>query len=270
MTQTDVAPLRTDEERAAAFNSLAKGNEGGPPEMPLPAGGVVTLHTGLPRDGMVVRDAVVREMNGFDEEAVAKVASASEVNLTKVIDTIVQRCTESVGGASLSPADFAAMTVGDRDELYLGVIEATFGADKTFTLTCTHCDERNDIVFSLHGDIERRKDTSPTFERPVSLPSGKLALIHPVRVCDAEKVFDGEDRTAAEQNTLLLAQCVVSVDGIPVQAPLIMQALGVRDRRALVQAIADAQAGPVFGEHEVPCASCSEPLRFTVSGGDLL
>jgi hypothetical protein len=269
MTQTDVAPLRTDEESANAINKIVK-DQGGPPEMPLPPGGAVTLHTGLPRNGGTARDAVVREMNGFDEEAVAKIAVSNGGNLTKIIDTIVQRCTESVGGEALGSADFANMTLGDRDELYLGIIEATFGDSKTFTIECKSCSEPNDIVFSLRDDIKRRSDPSPTFDRPVALPSGKIAVLHPVRVCDGEKVFDGSDRTAAEQNTLLLAQCVVSVDGIPVQSLLIMQALGVKDRRALVQAIEDAQAGPTFGEHEVPCAHCSEPLRFTVSGGDLL
>lgn len=273
MTLTDEAlnpeQFRQDVDRARALNQVIS-DPGEPPKIALPGDPRVTLSMGVPRDGHKGRtDASVREMTGSDEEAIAKLAAA-DAGFGKVVDAIVQRCTVSVGDKPLTQAEFDHLTVGDRDALFVAVVRLSFGDERQFMIPCGACNKRSEVHFSITEDIKYREVPEDlAWERTVALANDHTAVVTPLLRKQAATLYDGSERTLAEQATLLISECVTEVDGEPMTHDRAL-ALSVRDRRTLIEAINATQTGPIFGDHEVDCPNCGAKMSFTVLGGDLL
>jgi hypothetical protein len=81
--------------------------------------------------------------------------------------------------------------------------------------------------------------------------------------------MDNADKTAAEINTLLLAGCVISVDGAPSMGAHTVLSLGMTDRANLVDEIIDNNPGPRLGEVKKACRACGESMNLPLSLLDL-
>jgi predicted RNA-binding Zn-ribbon protein involved in translation (DUF1610 family) len=258
---------------AAAFN------EAGKPEMPVieePNPGIVTLSYGVEIDGERRKLVTVRELSGSDEEALARLdPSKGDQYYVLLMDLIIKRATETIGGVTPSPADLGRLLMGDREIIFLEIILATIGEEKEYEdVVCPECGDIFTATVSIRGVVDTHRlenEDDPTFQ--VELRDNSVVHLRYPTGDDQMSLFQGKEvakKNSSERNTLLLGRCIETVDGRPVRNAVdYARNLGMADRRTLIDALGD---GPrvEFKEVEVPCPECGVELPFKLSWADLL
>jgi hypothetical protein len=247
---------------AEAFNTAITDDA---PEMEDPPPTTVTLLRGVPDNGVWHTTEVVRELTGEDEETLASIDVGKDSNLSfgEYISEIL-----SLGVVSIGPIESPSkeildeLMLGDRELLFLGIVRATYGREREYTVTCPKCEQENFITVDLDSDfpitpsawdlhsphhIEIKNGTVA-----VNLPNGKAS--HAV----------SKAKTTAEQNTLLIANCLV---GGTVE---FARKLSMADRNKLVKTLLDNQPGPTLEEVKAPCGHCSTEITMVLDWASLL
>lgn len=240
------------------------------PLMKEPPGNVVELPGGyIDAEGSLHTEARIREINGSDEEAMARELRNPTINVPKVVDLLLRRTVQAVGTIEPATPVLGKMLTGDRAALMLAVRILTFGSDwEVPDFPCRLCGELFGTIVELDSipidkldnsavqeiDVELRHDHTAT----LSLMTGDLQL---------EMVGDG-NRTGPEEATIAIDRCLRKLDGLPVAGP-VAQKMSMADRRTVVKALADAQPGPRMEEVVVTCTECGREANYTVSLVDL-
>lgn len=266
----------SDSDRAAFAQAFT---EAGRPDMPLielPNPGVATLSYGVEIDGERRKVVTVRELNGSDEEALARLDPAKgDQYYVLLMDLIIKRATETLGGVVPSPADLGRLLMGDRDIIFLEIVLATSGESKEYEdVTCPECGDVFNADVEIRGvvDIHRLEEEDNPFTDVVLRDGTSIHLRYPTGE-DQMSLFQGKDsgkKNASERNTLLLGRCIDTVDGKEIRNAVdYARSLGMADRRTLIDALGK---GPrvEFKEVEVPCPECGIELPFKLSWADLL
>ena len=275
---TDVAEPEpfSEVDRAAFADAFA---EVGRPEVPLievPNPGVATLSYGIEIDGERRRIVNVRELNGSDEEMLARLdPTKGDQYYVLLMDLIIKRATESIGGVTPSQADLGRLLMGDRDIIFLEIVLATTGEEKSYEgVQCPECGDTFDAHVPIRGVVEVHRldeDDDPFVD--VTLRDGTMVHIRYPTGDDQMSLFQAKDaakRNTSERNTLLLGRCIDTVDGKEIRNGAdYARNLGMADRRTLVEALGK---GPrvEFKEVEVPCPECGVEMPFQLSWADLL
>jgi hypothetical protein len=216
------------------------------------------------QDGTVVKTAEVRELNGADEEAISKAGSKA-----KALGVLLQRGLIKVGTEDATKDMLDNLLSGDRDAILLGIRKVTFGDELKAMAHCYACNEDQEIVVVLSEDIPVRPlDASKGRTWIVETKKGPVGVALPTGLVQ-KKLMDNADKTAAEINTLLLAGCVISVDGAPSMGAHTVLSLGMTDRANLVDEIIDTNPGPRLGEVKKACRACGESMNLPLSLLDL-
>lgn len=222
----------------------------------------VTLPGGfINREGALVKYAEVRELNGADEEAVARAGSTG-----RALNVMLQRGLVSLGMEPASKEDLDTLLAGDRDAILIGVRRATFGNTIDFTGTCQSCSTRQNLTVDLTKDIpvvelkDPKEDRLWTYESKqgvvvVGLPNGGTQ----------RRLLENGDKNAAELNTILLAGCVASINGSPSIGASTVLKLSWKDREAIVQEVLDRNPGPRLGEVKKACEACGEDILMPLT-----
>jgi len=258
---------------AAAFE------EAGRPEVPLievPNPGMATLSYGVEIDGERRKLVTVRELNGSDEEALARLdPSKGDQYYVLLMDLIIKRATETIGGVVPTPKDLGQLLMGDRDIIFLEIILATTGEEKEYEdVKCPECGETFNAHVGIRGviDIHRLEEDDDPYT-DVTLRDGSVIHLHYPNGEDQMSLFQGKEvagKNSSERNTLLLGRCIESVDGKVIRNAIdFARNLGMADRRTLIDALGK---GPrvEFKEVEVPCPECGVELPFQLSWAELL
>lgn len=275
MNEELVVDEDTLQEAAASF---AKASEPDIPQIDPPGSGSVTLMWGVAGDeGERLTRAEVRELNGADEEAMAKLKQNSASYYTDLVDLVLRRAVELVGDTAITPQNGAAvlgdLIVADRELLFKEIILTTFGTEREYNdVTCPACDGANDITVDFEGLIEVTELKGEPGTRVTLRDGSKVDLHYPLGK-DQKFVYDTkDDLTEAMANTRMIARCIDTVDERPLkehEAHRYALELGMADRRKIVTALA---GGPSvkFKEVEVPCTECGEAIPFAFGWADLL
>jgi hypothetical protein len=233
----------------------------GLPEDSITLGGGVVMP-----DGRLLTEAVVREMNGADEEALSRVSIAA--NMVRFIDTLVQRCLVSVGGEELSREQKDTMLIGDRDTVVLAIRRATYGDKlKLEDLKCPACGYVFSVAYSLTKDVPiKQLEDAQKRIRTVAL-TGKHQNAEVVLIDGGtqKKVYadDTDGLSDAEINTRMLRWCVQRIDGMPVMdTNQVREGLSTVNRQRILSYLLEHQPGPRYQEVKQACPSCetSSPL----------
>ena len=241
------------------------------PLMATPPANVVELPGGyIDADGNLHTEARIREINGSDEEAMARELKNPSVNVPRVVDLLLKRTVESIGTIEPVPAQVLGnMLTGDRAALMLAVRILTFGTDwEVPDFPCRLCGETFGTIVELDSipidkldnpmvqevEVELRNDRTVT----LSLMTGEVQL---------EMVGDSS-RTGPEEVTIAIDRCLRKINGLPVAGPN-AQRMSMADRRTVVNALAEAQPGPRMEEVVVTCTECGREANYTVSLVDL-
>lgn len=259
---------------------LAKMLEGTRPDVPVieePPSGHCTLLLGIEHQGVRYRSAVVRELNGTDEEAIARLPRNSANYSVLIVDLHLRRAVTQIGPVDVTknPEVLGDLIVSDRDILFKEILLATYGTERDYErVVCPTCQFEMSLNVDIEGLIEITNPKSAfTSDRfVVELRDKRKVLMRYVTGKDQLAVFESVSRTpsSAEANTAFIAHCLVKVDNEIVADPEEWsRQLGIVDRRKIVDALLDVPAIG-FKEVEVPCNKCGENLPTAFGWADLL
>jgi hypothetical protein len=223
-------------------------------EVVLP-GGYIT------QEGTLIKYAEVRELNGADEEAIAKAGS-----IAKVLNTILQRGLVKIGDQEVTKDVYDNLLSGDRDAILLGIRRATFGSTADYNLVCSKCDQNSVVTIDLLKDVPLKELNNPIEDRKktVELRNGNAVVIMPNGRAQTA-LLDNSNKTAAELNTIILEHCLVGVNGKgSLGTPTVLK-LGIADRDTLVDAILADNPGPDLGAVTKACEACGESNDTPIS-----
>jgi hypothetical protein len=241
------------------------------PLMPMLPADTTALPGGfIDSDGVLHTECRIREINGADEEAMARELRSPTVNVPKVVDLLLKRCVLSVGLIDpVPPGVLSKMLTGDRAALILAIRILTFGTDwEVPDFPCKLCGQTFGCIVELESIPLKKLDNPMVQEVEVELRNGHIANMALLDgATQLEMVGDG-NRTGPEEVTIAIDRCIRRLDGAPV-AGHISQKMSMADRRKIVQAMSDAQPGPQMEEVGVTCTECGREANYTVSLVDL-
>lgn len=252
-------------QQADALNSALE--EKAPEIKPAPET-VVELIRGVFNDDLQSWDttAIVRELNGFDEEALASV-DTRKIVYAEYMSILLKRAVVSIGSINIAdnPAVIDNLIIGDRDLLFLGVIRATYGANREYRVGCNNCGASNDVIVNVDEFEIKKYDGDVHASITHQFADGSVYEFRLPTGADSQFVAK-KAKTTAEQNTLMLARCVIGVKNSENWA----KSLGIKERSSIIRTLLDAQPGPQIGEVDAQCATCSEDLNIVLDWASLL
>lgn len=244
------------------------------PKVDLPTSLKVDLLRGFYNSdaGEWATTATVRELNGEDEEALSAYDVQKNVTYSEYMTHLLKRGVVSIGGIELKGRSeiIDDLIVGDRDLLFLGVLKATYGRYREFQVVCRECEGDNDVTMDLDEDF-KTETPKVDLHKPieVKLKNGsKVSLRYPT---GGDSQYVGKKgKTTAEQNTLMLARCVLLDGKTTVEKEAWARGLSLADRNKLVKALFSAQPGPRMEEVETQCAHCNAKIVLALDWVALL
>lgn len=254
----DTVNVITDAELINEYGRQAM--EGPAPEIKTqaPSRSDVQLLAGVFDKNELLKDAEVRELNGADEEAIARAGG-----LGKTISTILQRGVSTVGEHPVSDAILDSMLAGDRDYLLLAIRRVTFGNIIESDITCPECGEKTHINIDLEADVPVREFNGQwSWDVPTKL--GVVTVRHYNGITH-RKIMENLDKTVPEINSIILAGCIQSVDGAPVIALDVAKKLGIVDRETILKSISETAPGPRLLEVNKTCEACGTTINLPLS-----
>lgn len=260
------------EKVTAASQAVIDAAMGKPPVIDAPHDNGVLLAHGLKRDGVLLRDAEVRELNGLDEEALARVTG----NWLRFVDTLVRRGTVSIGNVEATPEMCDELLVGDREDLVLAIRRATFGSSLEIeSYECQSCHTKSDLTINLDAIPHVRLEDPEDVRRRIDLRGGHTVEVRFVNGADQRAIYADLESTVAESNTILLSRCIVSHDGVALGEPggsmavRFVQDLGMADRKKILRYLFDNAPGPRFDQIEFTHEVCGAVIKLPLALGDL-
>jgi hypothetical protein len=222
---------------------------------------LVELLRGLPHNGHDQKRAEVRELNGNDEEHLARFKKQGEI-----FDAVIALGTVRIGDIDLAGLSMTErqgylrqLLIGERDVLFLNIARVTYGDERRFPVTCTACNRSMDLGVSISEDF-KPKVVNDVDERSFQYTTTKGDRLE-VRLAtgaDQMEIFRKDGLTMAEMNTLLLSACILTANGsMIVDPPSFAKNMPMRDRQGVIDALIDRQPS-VDLTIKFPCHSCQE------------
>ena len=232
----------------------------------LPEDPTVELPGGfLNPDGSIVKVATVRELNGYDEEIIARGG-----NRAIMLNTILSRGLEKIGYKTPTTDDLDSLLAGDRDAILLGIRKLTFGKTVNGTTVCPGCGVRQDVLIDLDEDIETKELTDPLNDRifEIDLKAGKAVVGLPNGIVQ-KQLADNLTKSTPERMTIFLSGCLVSIDDEPSIGLSSALKLGILDRENLLAEITSRNPGPRLEAVVKACKACGVEISVPLSLADL-
>lgn len=245
------------------------------PTMGEPEGLITHLQRGVvdPITGEWHTDVEVREMNGSDEEYLASLENKDNLTYSEYMSSLLKRAVVRIGPMAVqtSPSIIDTVSMGDRDIMFMAVIKATYGRERTFITRCPHCGKSNDVTINLDEDFPLREPSIDLRSHIVrSLKNGKTVKLRIPNAADSA-IVGKKSTSVAVQNTLMLSRCAVWDEGErPANGEEWARSLSIADRATLVEALLNIEAGPKMEGVNIQCADCGENISIVVDWISLL
>lgn len=210
-----------------------------------------------------ITTAEVRELNGADEEAIARLP-----DLSKGLMLMLDRAVVKLGDKKADKDLLDTMLAGDRELLLLAIRKLTFGNELTVRGTlCGNCPEEITITVDLDKDVVNKKlEGEPEFT--VDCKVGPVRVKLPTGSTQKALVAS-TNKTAPELDTIVLKECVLEIAGSTVINPNVVLNLGVMDRRTILNEISDRNPGPQLSETKKDCPICGQEVSLPLTLADL-
>lgn len=231
-----------------------------------PSDGLVTLPGGfITFAGEVIKTAEVRELNGKDEEAIARVGGTG-----RAYNVLLSRAVVKVGDLPADDKILDNMFSGDRDALLVGIYRATFGDEAILTGFCAGCKDYKDVSINVREDITYKTLNDPIEEREFEVQGKKnlYVVTLPTGVTQKE-LRENDEANYAESLTTLLEGTVIRINGRNVFSKSQVQELGIVDRNKIAEELVKRTPGPKFEDIVVKCPDCESEVRVPISIGAL-
>ena len=232
-------------------------------------------------NGVLHTEFEYREMNGTDEEAIAKPkVKTSGSMITRVL---LERCITRIGTiekATVKPSEWTtiiqSLAIGDQDYAMLKIREISLGEDFEVSHKCPSCKTKINSVFTLdelplipYNGMEEIEFELP---RGYTDKEGKLHNTGVLRYAtglDREALDKVVSHNPSTANTLLLARCIKSLGTAPITDD-ILRNLSMRDRNHLFSLLRESAFGYDVSDFEIECPSCGRELSISFNQTDFL
>lgn len=229
-----------------------------------PSENIVTLPGGyVNAAGEIVTEVEVRELTGKDEEAIARSTSVG-----KALLLILSRGVVRIGEEKATEEMLDSLLAGDRDFLMVAIYKVTFGSTTELQGICGKCNEIKDVEIDIDSDIKVKPKLNRERIFTLDCKVGPVEIALPTGHTQKELV-NNADKSVAELTTILLENCVHSIDGMDVLGKAQVQNLGITDRRKIAEEINKRNFGPQFEDVAVKCPDCESEVTVPVNLGTL-
>ena len=221
---------------------------------------MLTLPRGIPINGKWHARCEVRELNGVDEEVLAKVRKPEET-----FDTMLVRGVVRIGELDLSKMDgesrgwLGKLLIGERELLFLAIAKATYGDERKYEVTCRNCGLELTLKLNISEDF-KAKEVPDIRDRTFTYTTSKGDRLN-YRLAtgdDQAEVMRKDGASVAEMNTILLSSCITEVnDGVVIDPVNYARSLPMRDRQAILAEMIAHQPN-VDLTITYPCEGCGE------------
>jgi len=207
----------------------------------------------LDGEGNLHTDVVVREMTGEEEEILA----ARNMPVTKKINKILSRCTESIGPYNGNSIDqiVPELTQGDRIYLLMAIRRASLGDDMPFVTKCQSCDQESQLTVDL-SELEVKKMKDPTLRQyDIELPKSGRKVRMKVLTGRGEDAISKASNRGIDIITTAIFCRIDAFDDKPVTMKD-LKTLSLADRNFLRDSWEEYEGG-INTEITVECPSCN-------------
>ena len=239
------------------------------PRIDTPPNPMVELYVGVKNEnGEWQKMATVRELTGEDEEALASLEAKNGIVYAEYMSYLLRRAVETIGDIIVAhnPAVIDNLIIGDRDKLFMAIIQATYGNIREYQVDCTSCGGENDVFVDINTFPEKKLQKGMVDTLTSTLKDGTTVEFRLPNGSDS-MAASKMSKNVAEQNTFLLSRCVVNITENPT---FWAKSLNMGDRTKLIKTLLSAQPGPEIGEVKTQCAHCSEEYSMMLDWVSLL
>ena len=245
---------------------------GSVPLIPPAVNDHVELQRGLYRSGEWLTTVVVRELNGADEEALARVKDSLEL-----IDSVLAHGTVQIGNIDMSTMPFSErsgiigeLLIGERSQILLAIIINTYGNDKTIKMTCADCQTEQEIDLILSEDFKPKElDNPQQILHTHTTTRGDVLEFRLAIGSDQLEALKKKGASTPEQNTIVLSRCITSRNGGLVVDPInFARSLSIKDRAVILDKLIENQPN-IDLSLKTKCIGCGGDQQFTLGWLDL-
>jgi hypothetical protein len=264
---------RTDTPTQADLDKARTLTVGDTPQIQESVEPYVDLPRGLQYAGTWQKRAMVRELTGVDEEAISRVKE-----ITDIYDTVLALGTARIGEVELGSLPLverqgylAQLLLGERDQLYIGIVRQTYGDHKKMLYTCANCQEQQELTVVLSEDFTMTTvDDVGRTEFDYISSKGDRIVYRPAVGADQIEALKRKNATMAEQNTVILSRCILRVndDSVIVDPVAYARQLPMKDRQGLLAELIRRQP-TVNMTVTVDCVACREEQTIPLGWADL-
>jgi hypothetical protein len=217
------------------------------------------------------KDAVVKELTGEDEEALAAIDAKEPLSYGEYLVHLLQRAVVSIGSQTIANNKdlIDDVIIGDRDLLFLAVLRATYGKTREVELVCSNCNETNDVIIDLIDDFKVEKPNSDLTKPIVVKTKDGSTLSFNLPTTGDSRYSLKKAKTTAEQNTYIIARCLMGEMDRDSREDWAKK-LGLADRKKIIKSITSLQPGPRMEEVDTQCAHCEQDLVVVIDWVSLL
>jgi hypothetical protein len=262
-------PEETPEQKLQKASKVIAGEV---PLIPAAPDTLIHLPRGLYTGSKWETEVEIRELTGADEEALARFKEAHDFFNGVLVYGIARIGSEDLEREPFAErsSTLAGLLIGEREQLFLHIARITYGDEKEITHTCPYCGVEVNTTLLLSEDITVPEMTNPQMTTDTLTTSKGATLTYRLATgADQMLVFSKKGANVAEQNTIMISQCVTQIDNKPVVNPMEMaRSLSMGDRRKLLDLLITAQPSPDFNL-KVDCVSCGEEMTLPISWQDI-
>lgn len=272
MTFIDVEVEETIVSKEQKLNDAKKAIAGDVPLIPDTPDMIINLPRGRFDGSKWETEVELRELTGADEESLARFKDPADF-----FDGAITYGTKRIGTLDLEGLGFterqsvlAGLLIGEREQLFLNITRVTYGDDKELKHVCPSCGVENTTNVILSQDIKCKEMDNPyTVTHTMTTSKGDVLTYRLATGSDQLAVMKRRGATSAEQNTLMISECITKLNDGPVLDPVgTARNLSMKDRQILLENLVENQPSPEM-TLELPCASCGFDLILPLSWGDI-
>lgn len=267
--ENELDPNVTRQQKLAEAKAAIAGTT---PLIPDAPNCIVHIPRGLYQGGAWKTEFEVRELNGADEESLSRVKETSDFFDLVLAHGVVR--VEDVDLTAHSTNERQALLkdllIGERSQLLMAILAATYGDQKVLNITCPTCSVEQELTLYLTQDFKPKQVddvTRPSFDFVTS--KGDRVEYRLVTGSDQAEVLRRKGATTAEQNTIILSRCIIKVNSQIVPDPVgYARKLSMKDRTKLLTEMVERQPDLDLAV-QTTCVGCGGDIVFTLGWSDL-
>lgn len=232
-------------------------------------------------EGVVHLEFEYREMDGHDEEAIAKPKVRD--NGAVVTRVLLERCITRIGTiekSSVKPNEWTqiiqSLAIGDQDYAMIQIRTLSLGEEIKVSHKCPHCKAKidskfltEDLEFIPYNGLEQIEFELPRGCRDKDGNLHHDGIMRHAIGLDREILSKTITQNPSVANTLLLARCINKIGEVHI-TDNVLRSLSLMDRNYLFDVIKDNSFGYDVSKFEIECPNCGKEITISFNQTDFL